>query len=134
MPATGIHFPGAQQVFRVIRYSGGLDGQRTRKEVVHGITNLRSDHADVDQLAAFVRDHWSIENNTHYVRDVTCGEDASRVRTGNAPAVLAALRNAVTTALCLAGAVSMAARRAAALDPHTIIQLFERRSKRDKPL
>ncbi len=133
VPATGIDFPGAQQAFRVIRYTGGLDGQRTRKEVVHGITNLRSDHADADQLAVFVRGHWSIENSTHYVRDVTYGEDASRVRTGNAPAVLAALRNAVTTALRLAGAVNIAAaRRAAALDPRIIIQVLTRRPKRDK--
>ena len=133
MPATGIDFPGAQQVFRVIRYTGGLDGQRTRKEVVHGITNLSSDHADAAALAAFVRGHWSIENSVHWVRDVTYGEDASRARTGNAPAVLAAISNAVTTVLRLAGTVSIAAaRRAAALDPHTIIGLVTRRPKQDK--
>jgi hypothetical protein len=46
--------------------------------------------------------------------------------------VLAALRNAVTTALRLTGAVSIAAaRRAATLDPHTI-QLLTQRPKRDK--
>ena len=133
VPATGIDFPGAQRVFRVIRYTGGLDGQRTRKQVVHGITNLVTEKADAAQLAIFVQGHWSIENSIHYVRDVTYREDASRARTGNAPAVLAAIRNAVTTALRLAGAVSIAAaRRAAALDPHTIIQLFTRRPEPDK--
>ena len=133
VPATGIDFPGAQQVFRVIRYTGGLDGQRTRKEVVHGITNLVTEHADAAQLATFVQGHWSIENSVHYVRDVTYHEDASRARTGNAPAVLAAIRNAVTTALRLTGAVSIAAaRRATTLDPHLIIQLFTRRPKRDE--
>jgi hypothetical protein len=133
VPATGIDFPGAQQAFRVIRYTGGLDGQRTRKEVVHGITNLRAGHADAPALAGFVRGHWSVENGVHYVRDVTYREDASRARTGNAPAVLAAIRNAVTTALRLAGAASIAAaRRTAALDPRTVIQLFTRRPKRDK--
>ena len=133
VPATGIDFPGAQQVFRVIRYTGGLDGQRTRKEVVHGITNLATDQADAAQLATFVRGHWSIENSTHYVRDVTYREDASRARTGNAPAVLAAIRNAVTTALRLAGALSIAAaRRATALKPHTVIGLLTRRPERDK--
>lgn len=133
VPATGIDFPGAQQAFRIIRYTGGLDGQRTRKEVVHGITNLRTDHADAAQLATFVQGHWSIENSTHYVRDVTYREDASRTRTGNAPAVLAALRNAVTTALRLAGAVNIAAaRRAATLNPQTIIELFTRRPEQDK--
>jgi hypothetical protein len=134
VPATGIDFPGAQQVFRIVRYTGGLDGQRVRKEVVYGITNLTADQADPDQLAALVRGHWSIENSVHWVRDVTYREDASRARTGNAPAVLAAIRNAVTTALRLAGAVSIAAaRRTAALDPPTIIKLFKRRPNQDKP-
>ena len=36
-----------------------------------------------------------IENRLHYVRDVTLGEDASQVRTGAAPQVMAALRNVV---------------------------------------
>ncbi len=134
VPATGIDFPGAQQVFRIVRYTGGLDGQRVRKEVVYGITNLTADQADPDQLAALVRGHWSIENSVHWVRDVTYREDASRARTGNAPAVLAAIRNAVTTALRLAGALSIAAaRRTAALDPHTVVKLFTRRPNQDKP-
>lgn len=134
VPATGIDFPGAAQVFRVIRYTGGLDGQRIRKEVVYGITNLSPQEADADQLAALVQGHWSIENSVHWVRDVTYGEDASRTRTGNAPAVLAAIRNTVTTVLRLAGAVSIAAaRRTAALNPHALVQLLTRRPKRDKP-
>jgi hypothetical protein len=75
VPATGITFPGAQQVFRIVRYTGGLDGQRVRKEVVYGITNLRVEQATPDQLAALVQSHWSIENSVHYVRDVTYRED-----------------------------------------------------------
>jgi hypothetical protein len=43
-------------------------------------------------LLAYVRAHWTIENKIHWVRDVTLGEDASRVRTGNAPRVMATLR------------------------------------------
>ena len=132
VPATGIEFPGAAQVFRVVRDNGGLDGQRLRKEVVHGITNLTAQQADAATLAKYAREHWSIENGVHYVRDVTYREDASRVRTGHAPAVLAALRNAVTTVLRLAGAVSItAARRAATLDPSRLIGLLRRESKRE---
>lgn len=132
-PATGITFPGAAQVFRIIRYTGGLDGQRTRKEVVHGITNLTPAQANPAALAGLVRGHWAIENSIHWVRDVTYREDASRVRTGNAPAVLAAIRNTVTTALRLAGAVNIAAaRRATTLDPTGIIQLFTRGRNQDK--
>ena len=41
------------------------------------------------------REHWSIENKLHYVRDVTMGEDACRVRKGSGPQVLAGIRNSV---------------------------------------
>jgi hypothetical protein len=37
----------------------------------------------------------SIENELHYKRDVTLGEDRSRIRTGAAPQVMAGLRNTV---------------------------------------
>jgi len=134
VPATGITFPGASQVFRITRYTGGLDGQRQRKEVVHGITNLTAVEADPERLAALVRGHWAIENSIHWVRDMTYGEDASRARTGNAPAVLAVIRNLVTTALRLAGNLNIAAaRRAAALKPATILRLLRRPPKPHKP-
>ena len=69
----------------------------------------------------------------HYVRDVTFGEDASRVRTGNAPAFLATIRNIVATALRVSGAGNIAAaRRAATLDPTAAIQLFSRGRNQDK--
>ncbi len=132
-PATGITFPGATQVFRITRYTGGLDGQRHRKEVVHGITNLTATQADPDRLAALIRGHWAIENSVHWVRDMTYREDAHRARTGNAPTVLACIRNLVTTALRLTGAVNIAAaRRAATLNPSAILRLLHRPPKPDK--
>jgi len=76
---------------------------------------------------------WAIENNVHWVRDVTYREDASRARTGNAPAVLAVIRNLVTTALRLAGNLNLAvARRAATLKPRTILRLLREPRKPDK--
>jgi hypothetical protein len=53
--------------------------------------------------------HWGIEKRLHYVRDVTFGEDACQVRTGAAPQVLAALRNAVIGLLRDAGWSNIAA-------------------------
>jgi hypothetical protein len=64
-------------------------------EVAYGVTSLSPDRADATTLLKLVRDHWAIENELHYVRDVTLREDACRVRSGSAPHVLAALRNAV---------------------------------------
>jgi predicted transposase YbfD/YdcC len=40
-----------------------------------------------------IRSHWAIENSLHYVKDVTFGEDASRIRTGNAPTNFSIIRN-----------------------------------------
>jgi predicted transposase YbfD/YdcC len=70
-------------------------GAKKTVEVIYGITSLAAEAADAGRLLALVRDHWRIENGLHYVRDVTLGEDACRVRKGAAPQVLAALRNAV---------------------------------------
>jgi hypothetical protein len=39
-----------------------------------------------------IRQHWSIENQLHWILDVTFGEDACRIRTGNAPENIALLK------------------------------------------
>lgn len=41
--------------------------------------------------AQAIRAHWGIENRSHYVRDVTLGEDASRIRRN--PGIFALLRS-----------------------------------------
>ena len=40
-----------------------------------------------------IRSHWLIENSLHYVKDVTFAEDASLIRTGNAPTNFSIIRN-----------------------------------------
>lgn len=47
---------------------------------------------DARQVADAVRTHWGIENQLHWVLDVTFREDDSRVRRDEAPANLATLR------------------------------------------
>ena len=66
-----------------------------RTQSAYGLTSLSSPRSNADQLLAVVRGHWYIENCNHWVRDVTFGEDASQVRNGNLPQVMAALRNSV---------------------------------------
>lgn len=56
-----------------------------------------------------VRDHWAVENRLHYVRDVTFGEDASRIRTR--PAIFAQLRSCALNLLRQAGHTSIKAAR-----------------------
>jgi predicted transposase YbfD/YdcC len=44
-----------------------------------------------ETAAAAIRAHWGIENTSHYTRDMTMGEDRSRIRTN--PGVFARLRS-----------------------------------------
>jgi hypothetical protein len=87
------HWKGLKQGFELTR-------ERTEKgkatvEVVYGITSLSRERADARRLLELSRAHWGIENGSHYRRDVTLGEDQSRVRKGSAPEVLAGLRNSI---------------------------------------
>ena len=47
----------------------------------------------MEQIAAWIRNHWHIENRLHYVRDLTYDEDRSRVSGRDLPRNLAALTN-----------------------------------------
>ena len=72
-----------------------------------------------ERLLELWRGHWQIENRLHYVRDVTMGEEACRVRSGQAPRVLAALRNTTLNVLRLADVTNIAeALRAFAQNPY----------------
>lgn len=84
---------------------------KTTQEVVYLITSLTPQDADPLRLLALIRGHWSIENRLHYVRDVSFHEDRSRIRTGDAPQVLAALRNLVITLIHRSGSSQIAATR-----------------------
>ena len=102
-PALGELFPHAAQAIRVIRRrTDNRTGQRTM-EIVYALTSLTHRQADPGLLAAWLQGHWGIENRVHHVRDVTQGEDASRIRTGNGPRVMAVLRNTALNLARLAG-------------------------------
>lgn len=81
---------------------------KTTVEVIYYVTSLNYRQADPALLATWARQHWAIENRVHYVRDVTFGEDASRVRTGAGPQIMAALRNTMISIARLTGAENIA--------------------------
>ena len=73
------------------------------------ITSLSAREASPHHLAAYVRGHWTIGNKVHWVRDVTFGEDSSRVRTGPRPRIMATLRNLAIGLIRQAGYTKIAA-------------------------
>lgn len=88
-----LNFPHVHQVFRIKRQVTNLKGENPREETAYGLTSLTEDKADPAALLAYNRGHWSIENELHWVRDVTFDEDRSRIRAENGPQVMASLRN-----------------------------------------
>jgi len=54
---------------------------------------INSIAADAKQFAHAVRGHWGIENGLHWRMDVVLNDDASRIRKGNAPAIMTTIRH-----------------------------------------
>ena len=101
-------FPGSAQSAQLTRTVRA--GATTRSETVYLITSLSPRQADPARLLALIRGHWSVESR-HWLRDVTFGEDAARVRTGAAPQIMAAVRNLVITLIRRTGTTQIAAYR-----------------------
>ena len=88
-----IDFPHCGQVFKIIRKRTKLTTGKTSTETVYGITSLTAQQADPERLLALSRGHWSIENQSHYVRDMLYDEDRHQLRKGKGPQMMACLRN-----------------------------------------
>jgi predicted transposase YbfD/YdcC len=91
-PAAAL-FPHAARAIKVVRRRREQRTGRTSTEIVYAVTSLTYRQADPGLLAAWIPGHWGIENRVHHIRDVTQGEDASRIRAGAGPEVMAVLRN-----------------------------------------
>ena len=90
-----LHWPGGEQVLRRTCRRVSMKTGEVSEKVTYGVTSLGWEAADAREIERLWRGHWTIENRVHYVRDVTMGEDANQMRSGNAPQVLAALRNSI---------------------------------------
>jgi predicted transposase YbfD/YdcC len=116
-----LDWPGAAQVCR-IRRTRELAGKRSQ-ETVYAITSLTRERASCEDLLELNRQHWSIENRLHWIRDTAFAEDASRVRSKNAPQALAALRNTALRLLAPFKTPTRATRHAFAEDRLSAINL-----------
>ncbi|WP_165977554.1 ISAs1 family transposase [Nonomuraea diastatica] len=104
-------FPNAAQAIQVKRrrtdHKTGKTG-KTTIVTIYAVTSLPPGRITHAQLAPLIRGHWSIEA-LHHIRDVTYREDASKVRTGNAPRIMAGLRNLAIGLARLIGWTNIAA-------------------------
>jgi predicted transposase YbfD/YdcC len=92
-----VTWPGLAQVCRLVHQTHRK--ARWHTEVHYKVTSLPPARAGPADLLRLSRGHWAIENQLHYVRDVTLSEDQSRIRTGAAPQAMAAIRNLVVGVL-----------------------------------
>jgi len=101
-----LDWPGVRQVCKIERETE--QGKDRQIEIRYAITSLGPE-VRAAKLLDYIRGHWAIENQLHWVRDVTFGEDGSQVRKGSAPEVMSALRNVVIGILRQAGVTNIAA-------------------------
>ena len=124
-----LHWPGLAQVYE---YRSQRKHTRTGKithQTQYGITSLTPQQASAERLLALRRGHWTIENLSHRTRDVIFAEDASQVRSGNIPHVMATLRNTVLTLLRISGHTQIAkALRFFAAHPWDALKLIQKQN------
>lgn len=117
-----IQWPGVEQVFEYRYQRIELPTGQVKQKTQYGITSLTPTQASANDLLTLRRGHWAIENQSHWVRDVVLGEDASQVRSGVIPQVMSALRNTAIAVLRFAGyhSVAQAVRYCAAHPQHAL--------------
>lgn len=79
---------GLKQLIRV--YRKVKEKGKTREELAYFISSRQS---NAFYYSEGIRLHWEIENSLHYVKDVTFEEDASKIRTSNAPQNISTIKN-----------------------------------------
>ena len=89
---------GIQSVVRMTRW-----GQRQDKRYENQMFYITSLPIQGKKLSQVIRQHWQIENNLHWVKDVLLGEDKAQQKDGNAPENFAIFRSWVISLLRLNG-------------------------------
>jgi len=120
-----LDWPGVQQVFQLIRHRKIKKFGTTSSEIVYGFTSLSPDQASADQLITLTRQHWTIENQVHWVRDVVFSEDLAQIRQNCLPHIMATLRNLVLNLLRVNGIYHISrARRRFMASPNLALSLL----------
>lgn len=84
---------GLKTIIKVTSYRHILKGQYLLIKAPAIRYYISSLEESVESFARRIREYWQVENKVHYVRDVTQGEDASRIRVQPLPNNFAIARN-----------------------------------------
>lgn len=90
-----LDWPGARQVFQLVRRVTKQTTGEVSTEIVYGLTSLAPSEVTADQLLNWIQDYWRVENGLHYRRDVSLEEDATRMTNHIQAEVMATLNNFV---------------------------------------
>ena len=123
--ADYINWPGLAKVYQ---YHTQREHTKTGEITTHtqyGITSPSPEAASAKDLLKLRREHWTIENKVHWLRDTLLGEDASQARTGNLPDAMAVLPNTALSVLRFDGHTKIAETlRCFAAQPILAVKLF----------
>ena len=96
--------PRLQQVYQYTTHQKQKNTGSVKCHTQYGnLTSLTLQCTSAADLLKLRREHWTIENKLHWVRDAVFREDASTVRTGVLPQVMAAMRNTAISVLRFTG-------------------------------
>ena len=88
----GIKWDGVEAVIKVDRFRQSFDTKtKSWKDSHETAFYISTTILPAQEFCKVIRNHWGVENRNHYVRDVTLGEDKSRIRCN--PSIFARLRS-----------------------------------------
>ena len=105
--AEGMQFPHVAQVACICREVSSLTGEKISKEVTIRLTSAAAGAMSAADINRRTREHWGIENKSHYIRDTVFREDHNQSWSGDGPHALASLRNLATGLLRMKNAASI---------------------------
>jgi predicted transposase YbfD/YdcC len=94
--AGDIKFPHISQVACICREVRSLTGEKISKEIAVQVTSASREKMSAEETNRHTREHWGIENKSHYTRDTVYREDHNQSWVGDGPRSLASLRNFAT--------------------------------------
>ena len=106
-----LQWPGLNAVFRLERYVSYQQTGEQRSQTVFGITSLAFTSGLAEDLLSWTRQHWGIENQLHYRRDVTLREDATRMKGTHQAQAVATINNFVVALANYLGLTNLASAR-----------------------